>query len=403
MTRQRIHFLFLNLGHFFDHLFPLIFATVAALSLAREWDMGYGQLIPYATPGFIAFGVCSVGAGWLADKWSREGMLTVFFFGIGISSVATAMCETPVQLAVGLFAIGVFAAIYHPVGLAMIVEGRKKTGVPIAVNGIFGNMGVAGAALITGFLIDLWGWRWAFVVPGTVCIAAGIAYAAFVRSAGASGETEKEGGTATAPKASIRLDRSTVVRIFAIIFLSTTAGGLVFQSTTFALPKILDERLVDMAGSATAIGGFAFIVFAVAAFGQLVVGYFLDRFSLRLVFAFVAGLQAVFFLVLQHLSGPVVLAAAICLMLFVFGQIPINDVLIGRITTNQWRSRIYGVRYVLTFTVMASALPLIGWIHAAWGFATLFAVLAGAAGLILCSVLMLPRIAGITAGSEEKG
>ena len=402
MSRQRIHFVFLNLGHFLDHLFLLVFATVAALALAGEWGMGYGELIPYATPGFVAFGVCSMGAGWLADKWSREGMMTIFFIGIGLSSMATAMCQTPVQLAGGLFAIGVFAAIYHPVGLAMIVEGRERTGVPIAVNGIFGNLGVAGAALITGFLIDLCGWRWAFVVPGIVSIAAGIAYGAFVRSAGGTGRVpEGRGGTTAA--ASFRLDRRTMVRVFAIIFLSTTAGGLVFQSTTFALPKILDERLAGIADSAAAVGGFAFMVFAVAAFAQLAVGYLIDRFSLRLVFACVAGSQAVFFLVLQNLSGVAVLAASIGLMLFVFGQIPINDVLIGRITTSQWRSRAYGVRYVVTFTVMASALPLIGWIHTVWGFATLFAVLAGAAGLIFAGVLMLPRIAGITTATADSG
>ena len=402
MSRQRIHFVFLNLGHFLDHLFLLVFATVAALALAGEWGMGYGELIPYATPGFVAFGVCSMGAGWLADKWSREGMMTIFFIGIGLSSMATAMCQTPVQLAGGLFAIGVFAAIYHPVGLAMIVEGRERTGVPIAVNGIFGNLGVAGAALITGFLIDLCGWRWAFVVPGIVSIAAGIAYGAFVRSAGGTGRVpEGRGGTTAA--ASFRLDRRTMVRVFAIILLSTTAGGLVFQSTTFALPKILDERLAGIADSAAAVGGFAFMVFAVAAFAQLAVGYLIDRFSLRLVFACVAGSQAVFFLVLQNLSGVAVLAASIGLMLFVFGQIPINDVLIGRITTSQWRSRAYGVRYVVTFTVMASALPLIGWIHTVWGFATLFVVLAAAAGLIFAGVLMLPRIAGITAATADSG
>jgi MFS family permease len=151
---NRIHFIFLNIGHFFDHLFMLIFATVAALTLSREWGMSYAELIPYATPGFVAFGLCSFPAGWIADKWNRKGMMFVFFIGIGLSSIFTALSKSPVQIGIGLFAIGLFAAIYHPVGLALVIEGRKNTGVPLALNGIFGNMGVACAALLTGFLID---------------------------------------------------------------------------------------------------------------------------------------------------------------------------------------------------------------------------------------------------------
>ena len=121
--QDRKHFLFLNVGHFLDHLFSLIFATVAALVLAKEWGMSYAELIPYATPGLIAFGVFSLPAGWLADRWSREGMMVVFFIGIGLASVATSTAQSPVQIAVGLFVVGVFAAIYHPVGLAMIARG----------------------------------------------------------------------------------------------------------------------------------------------------------------------------------------------------------------------------------------------------------------------------------------
>ncbi len=77
MARARLNFLFLNVGHFLDHLFVLIFAT-AALHLIIDWEMSYAELIPYATPGFVAFGICAIPAGWLADKWSREGMMAVF-------------------------------------------------------------------------------------------------------------------------------------------------------------------------------------------------------------------------------------------------------------------------------------------------------------------------------------
>ena len=102
MSRHCLNFLFLNLGHFLDHLFMLVFATVAALRLAEEWDMSYAALIPYATPGFVAFGVCAIPAGWMADKWSRAGMIIIFFIGIGVSSILTALADSPVEVALGL-------------------------------------------------------------------------------------------------------------------------------------------------------------------------------------------------------------------------------------------------------------------------------------------------------------
>ena len=126
MQSRQLRFLFLNVGHFLDHYFMLIFATAAALRLTTEWNLSYAELIPYATPGFIAFGVCAIPAGWLADKWSREGMMLIFFIGIGLSSILTGMANSPQQIAATLTSIGIFAAIYHPVGLAMVVKGRKK-------------------------------------------------------------------------------------------------------------------------------------------------------------------------------------------------------------------------------------------------------------------------------------
>ena len=435
MTRDRLNFLFLNVGHFLDHLFMLIFATVAALRLAEEWGMSYAALIPYATPGFVAFGICAIPAGWIADKWSREGMMVIFFIGIGASSIATALAGSPVEIALGLFAIGVFAAIYHPVGLAMVVHGRKKTGIPLAVNGVFGNLGVAAAALLTGWLIDTGSWRSAFVLPGAVSIGLGVAYALFLWSgrtsraadpaggAGGGGDhgtagkqaaagrqteatrraastenatTAKQAPAARQPAAGASsIERATFVRVLSIIVFTTAVGGLIFQSTTFALPKIFDERLTELAGSATAVGGYAFLVFAVAALAQLVVGYLVDHHSVRTVFAFVAGLQAVFFALMYQLTGVAALVVAVAFMLVVFGQIPINDVLVGRITRSGWRSRVYSIRYIVTFSVMASTLPVIAGIHASRGFGMLFVVMAVAAGGILAAVLMLPRTGAV--------
>ena len=384
-SRDKSEFLFLNIGHFLDHFFMLIFATAAALRLTGEWGLSYAELIPYATPGFIAFGVCAIPAGWLADKWSREGMMVVFFTGIGLSAIFAGLADSPVQIAISLTLVGLFAAIYHPVGLAMVVRDKSKTGLLLAVNGVWGNLGVASAALLTGLLIDLSGWRSAFYLTGFVSILIGVSYLRFIRNNPLPLNSDNRKTVQSSDSNSKDL-----WRIFAIILVTTAIGGLVFQSTTFALPKVLEERLSDIAGSATMNGWYAFIVFSIAAGGQLVVGQLLDKYSVKLIFVVVAALQALFFTVMIQLEGVTSLLVSIAFMLVVFGQIPINDVLLGRVVRSEWRSRAYALRYLVTFSVMASAVPFIAWIHQHWGFDRLFAVLAFAAVCILLAVLLLP-------------
>lgn len=407
MNRDRLYFLLLNIGHFLDHLFTLVFATVAALALYREWGVGYAELLAYATPGFFAFGLFSLPAGWIADKWTRDGMMTVFFIGIGLSAIATSFAETPLQVGTGLFVIGMFAAIYHPVGLAIVTMKWRNTGMRIAANGVWGNLGVACAALITGYLIDNGGWRMAFVLPGIFSIVMGLAYMT-LRWEGIHAE---RGAPKAAPvKAGAEASpshRALLIRVSAIVFLTTAVSSIIFQSTTFALPKIFDERLQGLAATlaawtdriaqpgqedvATVIGTLAFVVFAVASIAQLVVGGMLDRFGPRRVFMTVAAIQIVFFSLMPGLSDGIALAVALGFMLGAFGQIPINDYMIGKMASGPFRARIYGVRYVVSFTVLAAALPLIAFVYENWGFDTLFIILAGAALVILAAVTILPR------------
>ncbi len=405
-ARARLHFLFLNIGHFLDHLFTLIFATVAALALVREWGLSYAELVPYATPGFVAFGVFSLPAGWLADRWCREGMIAVFFIGIGLAAIATSFATTPLEIAIGLFVVGVFAAIYHPVALALVAQEQRGLGMAIAINGVWGNLGVASAALISGFLIDLASWRWAFIAPGLISIGCGLIYLAafhdripmrWLVPAGRDqrAQSEAQNGTeaeaeAEAARRQAASARALLIRVTAIIFFTTAIGSLIFQSTTFALPKVFDERLGGIGASATVVGWLAFIVFAVASLAQLVIGSLLDRLGPRTVFLGVAVIQIVFFAAMPGLTDWAAVAIALGFMLGAFGQIPINDYMIGQMARSDLRASIYGARYVVTFLVLAATLPLIAWVHANWGFDVLFRGLAAAAALLLVAVAMLP-------------
>jgi MFS family permease len=404
MTRDRTHFLMLNIGHFLDHLFMLVFATVAALALSRDWGLSYGELIAYATPGFFAFGLFALPAGWLADRWSRDGMMVVFFVGSGLAAIATAFARTPLEIGIGLFVIGIFAAIYHPVGLAIVTAKWRNTGMRIAVNGVWGNLGVASAALLTGWMIDNSGWRAAFVLPGVVSIAIGVFYAIVFRDLLAAHSEKAAPGTPRTPEPAPAY-KSLLLRVSAIVFVTTAVSSIIFQSTTFALPKIFDERLRGFAADisawldraapgdaelATTVGALAFVVFAVASLAQVAVGSTLDRFGPRRVFMVVAAMQVVFFAVMPGLQGALAFAVALGFMLGAFGQIPINDFMIGKMASGPFRARIYAVRYVVSFTVLAVTLPLIAVVYERWGFDVLFLILSGAAAVILAAVACLP-------------
>ena len=407
MNRDRTYFLLLNIGHFLDHLFMLLFATVAALALYREWDLSYAALIAYATPGFFAFGFCSVPAGWLADRWSRDGMMCVFFFGIGAASILTSFAETPLQIGIGLFVIGMFAAIYHPVGLAIVSMKWKNTGMRIATNGVWGNLGVACAALITGYMIDQAGWRMAFVLPGLFSILIGIAYFALQRESIQADGGKKKAADAAPAAAMSASHRAMLIRVSIIVFVTAAVSSVIFQSTTFALPKMLDERLQGLAqniaamieglpqsesgDTATVIGALAFVVFAVASFAQLVVGSLLDKHGPRKVFMVVAAIQVVFFALMPGLQDTLALAVALGFMLGAFGQIPISDFMIGKTASGAYRARAYAIRYVVSFTVLASSLPMIAFVHSNWGFDSLFLILAVAAAVIFGVVMLLPK------------
>jgi MFS family permease len=190
--------LLLNVGHGLDHLLMLIFPTVV-LAMSTELGRSYADLLPLSLGGFIAFGACSIPAGWLADRWSRTGMMTVFFFGIGAASILTGLASGPSQIAFGLTLIGVFAAIYHPVGIAMLVANRDNVGRVLGVNGVFGNVGVAFSALLAGALAQEAGWRSAFIVPGAIAIGVGVAFAIVVRGAQGTAAARKSVPAATSP------------------------------------------------------------------------------------------------------------------------------------------------------------------------------------------------------------
>lgn len=366
---------FLNWAHAIDHYVLLIFPTVV-ISLEAVYGRPYSELIRLGAASFAAFGIFSLPAGWLADRWSRRNMMAVFYIGCGLSMAGAAVAPNFMALTFALFALGMFAAIYHPVGMAMLIDLSQARGRTLAFNGVCGNLGAALAAGVTAALISGLGWRAAFLIPALACIITGIVYVALVPD-----DRHRTAGRKTT--AEVSFSTRVAVIVLALYVVISLSGGLVFNTISVALPKIVDERL----GSAVPlvfVGGLATAVFMCGAVTQLVMGRLVERFPPLMLYAGVVTLQFVGIVWAANATGLSLLLALALTMSMIYGQVTSGDIVIARYTADAWRGRVYAVRYFLTFISAAVAVDAIGQLHAIGGFdLVLWSVAACAAVLVV--------------------
>ncbi|MDI6527129.1 MFS transporter [Pseudomonas otitidis] len=383
MNRPRTVIRFINAAHIIDHMFMLIFPA-AVLGMTATFELSYAELIGLSLGGFIAFGACSLPAGWLGDKWSRRHMMLVFFLGIGGAAIFTGLSRSTPMLVLGLTLMGVFAAIYHPVGTAMLVAHAQNRGREIGINGMWGNLGVAFSALVTGFLTAHFGWRAAFILPGALSVAIGVWFALCVRDEAptvAAAGTHRGGG---AGQVSMRL-------VFGVLALVTATGGVIFNASTMTYPKLFQERLVDLFASPESLGIVVSIAYAFGAVAQLLMGRVLDRYSLKLPFVVMTLCQGPLLVAMAYADGWAVIALGAAFMFAVFGQVTVNDAMVANFVAPQWQARVFALRYFLSFGASAAAIPMIAFIEPRHGLVGLYLVLAVFGALTFAAALVFPR------------
>jgi MFS family permease len=358
---------FINWAHALDHYVMLIFPTIV-IGLEAVYARSYAELIALGTASFIAFGVFSLPAGWLADRWSRRNVMALFYAGCGLSLLAAGVAPNLVALACALFALGVFAAIYHPVGTPMLIEQASARGRSLAFNGVCGNLGAALAAGMTAALIAALGWRAAFLVPGVICVVTALVYLRLVPRKG-----PKAASRTTV--AEVPLATWLAATIFGLFIVIALCAGLVFNIVSIALPKIVDERLgADV--PLIWVGGLASAVFMCGAIAQIAVGRLVERFPPHILFAVIASLQFLGVLWAAQATGKWLILALAVSMAAIYAQVTVNDLVIARYTADAWRGRVYAVRYFLTFLVSGAAVSVIAILYGRGGFGLVLATTA---------------------------
>jgi MFS family permease len=375
---------FINAAHFLDHYVLLIFPTVV-IGLEIELGRSYADLIVLSTACFVAFGLFSLPWGWFGDHWSRRKLIAIFFFGCSASLAAAAAAPNMIWLAIALFALGIFAAIYHPIGIPKLISHARDRGRDLAKNGVFGNLGVAFAPGVTAAIAVAFGWRWAFALPAAVCAVAGFIYLWM---------TVEEGDRAAerARVAEMPLSFNVAAAMFAAFAVVALSAGLIFNTITVAIPKIVDERFVEDI-PLVLIGSVATAVLLMGGIAQLTVGRLVSKYPPHLLFAAIGVIQLAGILWAMYAGGYALLVALAIAIAGIYAQVTVADVVIARYTADAWRGRVYSVRFFLAFISSGAAIGIIAILHGRGGFFLVLGVTALCAVIFLAATIAIALLA----------
>jgi MFS family permease len=379
-VERRRSIAFLNWAHAIDHFVLLIYPTIV-IGLEVVYGRPYNELIALSSTAFVAFGVFSLPAGWLADRWSRRNMMAAFYIGCGLSMIGAALAPNLMVLTVAMFLLGMFAAIYHPVGMAMLIEASGARGRTLAFNGVCGNLGVSLAAGISGGLATWIGWRAAFLVPAALCILTGIVYLWMTPQ-------DRHHAKTRVSKPSVPLTPKLAVMVFGLFLIIAVSAGLVFNVLTIALPKIVDEGMTENVPLAL-VGSLATAVLICGGLAQLTVGRLVEWVAPHIIFAAVTALGFAGNLWATYATGFPLLVALAIAVAAIYAQVTVNDMILARYTADAWRGRVYAVRYFTLFISAGAAIAIISLLHKTSGFGLVLGVNAIIALLMFLATLAL--------------
>jgi FSR family fosmidomycin resistance protein-like MFS transporter len=409
----RLELFYSSAGHMIFHLMTAFYAVIV-IELALAWQSDKVELLGLWWLAVILQGAAALPAGWLADRWNSPGTIVIFFVGIGLSSILCGLANDQMMLFVGLSLIGLFGAIYHPVGIAWVMRTARRQGEALGINGIFGSVGMASAGLVVGFLSDLFNWRAAFIIPGVISVLLGVAMLVQWRARQLGDRpmpVSKDGPPS----------RADMVKVFFILMVTMMMAGLIYQATQFALPSFFEIKLAPQISAAQSFSGNNFgvqgstvfwvgvafsLVYTASGIMQYFAGRLADRFSLKGIYIVSFFGQIAVLAVMSQIAGLPLLAGAMLSALLSVGALPAESMLIGRYTPTKYHGIAFGSKFVLSFGIGFVALKMIGWVKDWTGsLDAIFVILAVAAAAATIAALFLPNARkqdlGLSAGKVQ--
>jgi len=406
--QARLVVIFASLGHFLHHVLTGLFLTLAIV-LERVWEKPYAEIIALWTLGAAMIGLGAPLAGWLADRFSQARMMAVFFLGLGASAIGAGLVADASGMAMALAALGIFGAIYHPVGMAWVsmTAPADRRGRIMGVLGIAGSIGVALAAVIAGGLTELGGWRLAMILPGVVTVLAGLLLMATIFL-----DKIDIGAAVDGAKAGNKADGASELRapfaVLAVMTVTFTIGAIAYAAYTTALPKWLSDSLALDASEAGSLGLVVGAIMLSGSIGQVIGGRLADRLPFKWLYVGTFVLKLLPFAVAAVFDGPAMLLVAMLIGLTFDMTAPVENLLLARYSSGRRRGLAFGLKFAIGFAAAPLGINLVSFAYGegAGGAAFLFGILTLLAATMVLAALLLPaerdtpsgRAAGAVAG-----
>jgi MFS family permease len=376
-------------AHFMAHFNMLVFPALV-LPLATQLKMDMAQVVGMSFWMYLLFGISALLWGALADRLGVRPLLLLFYIG---SAAAACLCvllrKDPAMLPLALAALGFFSGIYHPVGVGWISKEMRRISRALALNGIFGSLGIAMGPLMAGFAIRLWGISGAFMMLALVnCLGVivMVVFAERARQYHDEGLPQPAGQARPLP--------------FVVLLVIMMLAGIAYRGSTVMLPACLELRNSGLLQLARLCAGdwltanlaatiTAGLILLPTIGGQYFGGFLAERFDLRRAYLLfhVITIPAVFGMA-QAFNLPLVLLAGIYFF-FLLGTQPIENTLVAQYTPEHFRHSAFGIKFALTFGAGALAVKLIEYVKKTGSLENVYYVLGGVSLLLVCCIVVL--------------
>jgi MFS family permease len=392
-AQERRILFFSSATHFFTHFYVLVFPALV-MPMSRDLGLPIAAVLNISFWMYLLYGILALGWGWISDHLGHKWAMNTGIILAAAGFILAGLVRSLPLLTASFALVGIGCSAYHPSGLALVSQGVRLRGRAMGINGVWGNVGMAGAPLVSGLLSYLIGWRRGVVILGAVGLLLGIAAVMTPFAVERGTEVKKVE----------KLASGTAIRLFVMFCLGVIFAGLMYRSFSVILPAFLESRLgglsqslrqllparfahvEDLAAFQTLVANIiATAVYVLGIFGQILGGRVADRYSLKWGYFIFFCAALPFVLAVVFLENALLIPAAGLFLLFAVGMQPIENSLLAFLTPARWRSMSYGIKFTLTFGAGSFAVKIVGAVQQHYGIGSVIVLVACfLAAVILC-------------------